>query len=238
MTRVLTVLTEVLRDPRAVVERSADPAQLRELIPTLLGITLAGAALFGVVVGSYRGGLQIPFAALKMPLLIWIPVMLTLPVTHALWRAGEVEVSWQHTTMAGLVAMARTSVLAAATGPVLWLLYSLHPGYHLSVLILAGTLVVIGLPGLSVLASTMPTGGKRRGLAMLGSLLVLGLCTMQTGWLLRPFIARPTAEVTLLRPIEDDIFSSLGASTGAAVGVYDQDWSRGSQGILRQRGQR
>lgn len=235
MLEVFSLVARVLRDPLEVVDSASDPVALRSVAPRLLAIAAAGAAVFGAVAGSYRGGEQVVFAAVKMPFLLWIPVALTLPVVRALWASCEVEVPWTRVAVAGLVAMARTAVLAAALGPVLWLLYSVRPDYHLSVLLLAGTLAVVGLPGLSVLARAMPSGGRRRGLAMAGSLFVLGLCTMQTGWLLRPFVARPTAEVAFLRPIEEDVFSSLGATTRSAVGDYSSDWEPESRGLLRSR---
>lgn len=235
MIEVFSLVARVLRDPLDVVDSTADKASLAANAPRLLAIAAAGAAVFGAVAGSYRGGEQVVFAAVKMPFLLWIPVALTLPVVRALWASCEVEVPWSRVAVAGLVAMARTAVLAAALGPVLWLLYSLQPDYHLSVLLLAGTLAAVGLPGLSVLARAMPAGGRRRGLAMAGSLFVLGLCTMQTGWLLRPFVARPAGEVAFLRPIEEDVFSSLGATTRSAVGDYSSDWEPESRGLLRSR---
>lgn len=236
MAAFFQLLAGVLRDPVGVVEQTDDPEVLARRIPHLLAMAAGGAALFGIVVGSYRGGLQVPYAALKMPLLLWIPVMLTLPATRALWAASGQEVSWRRTSVAGLVAMARMGVLAAAAGPALWLIYSVQPDYHLSVLLLAASLVVVGLPGLTVLMRALPGRGLRTVLAGAASLFVLGICTAQTGWLLRPFIARPTAEVALFRPIEEDIFSSLSQTSRSAVGVYD-GWDVESRGILRQQEQ-
>lgn len=237
MSEIFGLVARVLRDPLEVVESTSDRAALARTLPGLLAIAAGGAAVFGLVAGSYRGGEQLAFAAVKMPFLLWIPVALTLPVVRALWAACEVEVPWTRVAVAGLVAMARTAVLAAALGPALWLVYSLRPDYHFSVLLLAASLVLVGLPGLSVLARAMPVGGRRRGLAMAGSLLVLGLTTAQTGWVLRPFVARPTAEVTFLRPIEEDVFSGLGATTRSATGDY-RGWEAESKGLLRQRGDR
>ncbi|MCA9567063.1 MAG: hypothetical protein KC656_04435 [Myxococcales bacterium] len=226
----------VLRDPIGVVEAHQDAESLREVVVPLLGIAAVGCGIFGVVVGGYRGGLQVPFAALKMPALLWIPVILTLPACRAFFAAAEIEVSWNRMTIAGLVAMARTAVLAAAIGPVVWLVYSLQPSYHLAVLLLAATLGLVGLPGLSVLARSMPTGGRNRWMAALASVVVLAICTAQTGWVLRPFVARPAAEVTFLRPLEEDVFSSLGATTRSATGDYSKDWQPERKGMFGGRG--
>lgn len=233
MSQLFLLVSQVLRDPVGVVERSESSESLAQNAPPLLGIAVVGALLFGAVVGSSRGDIQVAYAAIKMPLLLWIPVMLALPACHALWRACELDVAWNRVVASGLVAMARTAILAAAAGPVLWLFYSVSPGYHISVLALAAALVAVGLPGMTVVAGAMPAGGRRRALAKLGSLLVLGLCVAQTGWLLRPFVSRPAGDVTFLRPIEEDIFSSLAATSRSAVGDYSSDWQPERKGMTR-----
>lgn len=235
MIEVFQLVARVNRDPISIVDESAEPDALARLAPKLLAIAVVGAGIFGAVVGSQRGGIQVAYAAVKMPALLWIPVVLALPAARGLWAACELDVPWARVAMAGLVAMARTAVLAAAMGPVLWLFYSLNPGYHVSVLALAAALALVGLPGLGVVARAMPAGGRRRGLAMAGSLLVLGLCTMQTGWLLRPFVSRPAGEVAFLRAVEEDVFSSLAATSHSAVGDYSQDWKPETRGMLRSR---
>jgi hypothetical protein len=233
MSSVFTLVSQVLRDPVAVVDRNGTPDALARSAPALLGIAVVCAAIFGAVVGSSRGSLQVAYAAIKMPLLLWIPVMLALPASYALWRACELDVAWNRVVASGLVAMARTAILAAAAGPVLWLFYSVQPGYHVSVLALAAALVAVGLPGMTVVAHAMPAGGRRRGLAKLGSLVVLGLCVAQTGWVLRPFVSRPAGEVAFLRPIEEDIFSSLSATSRSATGDYSKDWEPERKGMTR-----
>lgn len=235
MSGVFKLAASVLRDPAALVQHLEDPEHLREAIVPLLGIAAVGAGIFGVVVGGYRGGLQVPYAAVKMPALLWVPVALTLPACRAFFAAAEIEVSWNRMAAAGLVAMARTAVLAAAAGPAIWLVYSLQPSYHFAVLFLALSLGLVGLPGLSVLARSMPKGGRNRWMAVLASVFVLAISTAQTGWLLRPFIARPAGEVTFLRAVEEDVFSSLGATGRSATGDYSQDWSPKRRGLFRER---
>ena len=182
---LLSLITQVLRDPAAVV-RTATPADLAWLAPRLLLLSGVGAALLGGVVGGYRGGPQVLYAALKLPLLLWIPPLVALPAVHALWRACEVDVSYRRLALAVLTGMARAGVLASAAAPVLWLPYSVELDYHLSVVLLAGMLVLVGLPGLTAIAAAIPAGGVRRWMAGGASMVLLGLLFAQTGWLLRP----------------------------------------------------
>ncbi len=236
MTRpsLLTLTSQVLRDPIAVVDAHDEPADLGWLAPRLLGISGAGAALFGAVVGSYRGGEQVLYAALKLPLLLWVPPLLALPAIHAAWRACEVDVPYRRLALAALAGMARAGVLASALAPVLWLPYSVEADYHASVLLFAAMVVLAGLPGLAAIARAIPRGGHRRWIAAGGSLLLVGLLLAQTGWLLRPFVARPTTAVALFRPVEGDILSSLGHTAASSVGVYG-DWEAGRDGLLSPR---
>ncbi|MCB9745540.1 MAG: hypothetical protein H6740_23375 [Alphaproteobacteria bacterium] len=219
---LLTLTVRALREPLALAEEAAE--DLSAAAPGLLAITAGGAALLGAVLGSYRGGLQLAFAALKAPALFLIPVLVTLPAMRALFAGVGLELPWRRVAAAGLVGMARSATLAAAAGPLLWLFYSMQPDYHLSVMTMAGALALVGLPGLRVMAGALPSGGRGRRLALVASLGLLGLVTMQTGWLLRPFIARPTAEVSLLRVVEGDVFSAMSATSRSARGDYDEDW--------------
>lgn len=227
---LLALTTQVLRDPAAVVADST-PADLGWLAPRLLALSGFGAALLGAVVGGYRGGPQILYAAMKLPLFLWIPPLVALPAVHALWRACEVDVSYRRLALAVLTGMARAGILASAAAPVLWLPYSVELDYHLSVVLLAGMLALIGLPGLSAIAAAIPAGGVRRWMAASASLMLLGLLFAQTGWLLRPFVARPTTAVALFRPVESDVFSALSTAAVSSLGIYGT-WEADRDGLL------
>lgn len=235
---LLTIATGLLRDPVALIDGPDDRETLGRLAPALLIITALGAAIFGVVVGSYRGGLQIVYAAIKMPALMLLPVVVSLTAVRALLRAGDVPVTYSRVALASLTGTARTAILAAALGPVVWLYYSITPDYHTSVLVMVAALGLAGLPGMATVAKAVAVSGGKAGatrrlrvLSAAGILLVMGLTGAQSGWLLRPFVARPTAEVAFLRPIEEDVFSSLMATSRSARGDY-RGWEAEAEGLL------
>jgi len=217
---LVTLAAEVLRSPVALIDRIEKDGTLAEEAPRLLALLVLGALVFGGVAGGYRGGLQVPFAAVKLPILLLVPTVLVLPAVQGLWGLCDVEVSYRRLTLAALTGGARMALLAAAAGPVLWLAFGVL-GYHSSVLFFALLLAICGLPGLLVVARTVPSGGRARFVALAGSLALLGLSTMQTGWMLRPFLLRPQAEsAVFLRPVEDDVFSALGLTTASSQGYY------------------
>lgn len=235
---LLALTARLLRDPRSIVEQSEDADAYARLVPQLLLLTGFGAAIFGATVGSYRGGIQIAYAALKAPFLLGIPMLVILPAVRALWSDDDAEAPSARVALTGLVATARMGLMAAATSPVLWLLYSVQIDYHLAILLLATSLVVAALPGLWVFHSAFPSAGRSRVLALLGTVGLFGLVSAQTGWILRPFVARPTAQIALLRAVEADVFDALDTSAASATGRYGE-WEvepSGALGELQQRG--
>lgn len=231
----LALVGVLLREPALLLGEAQDDDQLRDrlalLAPRLLGITVVGAAIFGLVLGSYRGDLQYAYAAIKTPMLLLIPILIGLPAIRAFHDACEVSISWSRLALASLIAVARTAVLAAATGPILWLYLSMHPDYHRAILAMAGCLCLVGCPGLLTLLDSLPRGGRHRPLASFASIAVLGILLAQSGWLLRPFVVRPRAEISFLRSVEADVFSSLKSTGSSARGRY-RGWEAEGAGLL------
>lgn len=217
----------LLRDPHAIVAHADDPQRFAAAVPRVLGIALGAAALFGAVVGSYRGGVQVGYAALKLPALLLVPLVVALPAVAALYRLGGAPIPAARLSLSGLVAVARTALIAVAMAPAVWLAYDSGLGYHAATVLLTAVLALAGLAGLPTVVAGLGPRSVQTRLAALGSVIVLALVTAQTGWVLRPFVARPRAEVTLLRPIEGDIFGSLLRAPLAAADVYlDYDPTR------------
>ncbi len=227
---MLTLSVRVLRDPSTLVTEADDAFATKA--PMLLGMAAAGAGLFGVAVGSYHDTLQAAYAAMKLPILLILPPLLTLPVLHAVATACDAQVGYRRLALACLAGMARTGIIAAASAPMLWLPYSLGISYHLAVLLFAGSLALCGLPGLAVIARAIPASGHFRFLAGAGIVAILGLTMAQTGWLLRPFVLRASAPAALFRPVESD-FASAVTATGVNAAGFTMDWEPTVGGMAR-----
>lgn len=215
---LLALTVRVLRSPESLIE--GDRVPLATVVPGLLALVAIAGGLFGIVVGSYRGGIQHLYAAIKLPVVLLLPLLVALPAILALYRAAGVALRYERLAFAAIVGVTRASLLAAAMGPALWLLYSVRLDYHRAVMSLVAALVVAGVVGLVTVARLLPGGGRLRGCAHLASLVLAGLVFAQGGWLLRPFLVRPRAEITFVRPIEADVFSSVDAAWSSANGDY------------------
>lgn len=239
--------TLLLRNPHDLVDVVDDPDHFSVAVTRLVATAAIGVALFGAAVGAYRGGIQVAFAAVKLPLLLGLPLIAGLPLVHAM---GGGALSWRRLVAASLVGSARSALVLAALAPILWLGFTWtlpdHHGaehhvlaYHDAVLLFVGMLGIGGLPLLAGIARALPARGASRLAWMSASTLSLGVLLMQSGWLLRPFVVRPTAEIALLRPIEEDVFSALWWTSSSALGIYDSDgWDAEASGMGRWGGTR
>jgi hypothetical protein len=223
----LHTATLVLRRPSALF--TDDPGELAERTPSLLVVLALGAGTFGAVVGSQRSVLQALYAGTKVPMLVVGTLIVALPAVAALYRAAGSPLSRPRVASGLLVAGARLGVVAGAIAPWLWLALSLGIPYHLAVLTVVGALGLATLPALGVVRQILGEG-PRFPLATFGSAVALLCAGAQTGWLLRPFVSRPTQEVAFIRPIESNALEAASVTGLSAVGVYG-GWSPRREGL-------
>lgn len=217
MIALLNLALNTLRDPRGVVDEHETAADLGRLAGPCLAVAGVGLAVLGAVAGSMRGDLQVAFAALKLPVLFLLPLLVALPAVHAILGACGVRVSWTRLGAAGLVAMARSGVIAIGVSPILWLLLSFGPSYRLAVLLFCATVALVGLPGPVTIARIVPGKGLMRWAAALATGAVITVAMAQSGWMLRPFVSAPDQELVFLRPVEDDVVHGLSTTTQRLV---------------------
>lgn len=187
----------LLRHPDLAARACFTGAGRAALVRHAMIALVVGGAIFGGVVGTFRGDQQVLFAALKLPLVLIGALVVTAP---ALWALGATEDRpWPLRAASSLVLVAagRAALVLAALAPLLWLAIDLYAGYHLSAVLAAATLALAGLAGLLVVARGL--AGMARGALILSSLVFLvGLA--QFGWVLRPWLVRPgNDDIVLVR---------------------------------------
>ncbi|AKT41558.1 hypothetical protein [Chondromyces crocatus] len=218
----LAILSRLLRDPTGVAQSCRSDRDLGPLATTsLLAITL-GAMAFGGVIGSFRGGIQIGYAALKIPLTLLVSLALCAPGFHALAAVMGRTFPMRAVISLSLAAAARAALVLLACAPVLWLLFDLGLHYHDAAMASA---MAYGLAGLASLGVLLRGLGKERGRALTAFAFIALFFAVsgQTSWILRPYLVRPRTETPpFLRAREGSFGDALWTSSRSARGIYQR----------------
>lgn len=193
-----TAIDRILRKPRALASDCVDERLEPSVIATAIATIVGGAALFGGVLGALRGGRQIAYAAMKMPLAMLVTLIVAIPAFHALSAVFGRPRTLRVAVSLALTAAARTSLVLVAATPSLWLFVDL--GAETASVKLAATLAyaLAGLAGLVVLLAGIGRGpGGARTALTFG--VVFLLAGAQSAYALRPYlIGRGGRAVTFL----------------------------------------
>lgn len=215
------VLARLLRSPGDVARACRDDdSDVRSIASFSLAATILGAAAFGGVVGSFRGGQQIIFGAAKVPIAVLATLCLAAPALHAI--AAVLGRPWPLRSIIALslAAAGRSSLVLLAFAPALWLVYDLGMGYHSAALCASLAYAIAGFAALSVLVRGLGEGPGRITTA-LGFIAVFFMVGGQTAWILRPYLVRPrTTSIPFLRDREGSFVESVVMSLASANGRY------------------
>jgi hypothetical protein len=215
------IVHALLRDPKDVATRCERPEGLRELAVTSLACICLGAAAFGAVVGSFRGGAQIAFSTVKLPLALLATLVVSVPAFHALTVGFGGKSKFSTVAALTLSASARAALFLLACAPVLWLAVDLGFGYHQSVLVASAMYFASGLAALGVIVRGVGGSVRAWATALVCAFVFFGVLG-QTAWMLRPFFGRPSQEhVPFLRAREGTFADAISKTSRSARGVYD-----------------
>ncbi len=224
----MSALELLLRDPAEAAQRAVDGRSLRPLVATSIAAIAAGGAAFGGVVGSFRGGEQIAFAALKLPLAGIAALAIGVPAFHAIGAALGRRWSFRGVIALSLASAARGSLVLFAIAPALWLAIDRGLGYHATAIAATVAFLLAGAASLGVLLRGIGPGRGQLGSALAIAVVFLAI-SGQTSWILRPWLVRPRSEdVPFLREREGSVADAIVTSARSAVGVYDDAPTRGA----------
>ena len=224
MSELGQVLDQLLRDRRALIERLDDGLDLASLARSLVIIATISAALFGAAIGGYRGGVQIAYAAIKLPAVMLLTCAVCAPSWTALRRAFGIRASLARDLVTTLLGLAMSSLVLVGLAPLLLVGVVLEVSYHSMALALLACGGLAGVAGIAVLWSARPPAAvtTRAPLAIFLSLLVL--VGAQMSWTMRPYLVRPRTEgVPFVRAVEGDVIGAALASWQSARGIYDEE---------------
>lgn len=217
------VVVQLLRAPGEVAEACREGTDTKVIGATSLGAIVVGAVAFGAAIGSFRGGIQILYAATKVPLAVLLTLAVAVPAFHAL--AAGFGRPWPLSSVVSLslAAAGRSALVLLAFSPALWLAYDLGLGYHAAAVAAAWAYALAGLAALGVLVRGLGAGPGRIATAV-GFVAVFFAVGGQASWILRPYLLRPrTPHVPFVRGREGGFADSVVRSSRSAAGIYDRE---------------
>lgn len=225
MNKSWTYVENLLRDRPALygaVDRDEDS---QNIMRAMLLTILVGSAVFGAAIGSYRGGVQTFYAALKFPIVLLATAAICAPVLTTLEMALGHPARPRRDLVLVATAMATGAMWLVTLAPLIVLAVVFEVDYHRFILLLAGSFALAGGAALSMLK-----GGLRKlmGGATLGRsltlLTVFALVGMQMAWTLRPYLVRPRAQVVpFVRSLDGSLVDALVNSIRSAGGKFARD---------------
>jgi hypothetical protein len=219
------VVDSLLTEPQAMVSwaQGADAASQARLVRVLLLTILGGTAAFGAAVGFYRGGTQMLFAGIKLPLVVLLTAAVTTPALTALGLALGRPAGLRADLITVLAALGRGTLVLAALAPLMLVATCVHLGYHAAVLLLVMCCALAGAAGLPLLGRALWGEQKGRVFLIAAMLVVVSLAGTHTAWLFRPYLVRPrTASVPFVRAVDGSFGDAVERSQRSARGIYEE----------------
>ncbi len=216
------IFDELLRDRGSLFKRIDSSAGLTELARALIIITAASAAVFGASIGAYRGGVQVVYAAIKVPLVLLLTAAICAPAWTALRAALGGEASLRVDLVRVLGGLATVGLVLSALAPLLLVGIAFGASYHSMTLLVFGCAAFAGLAGVAILVVSRRSRALWVPLTVFLSL--FSIVGAQMSWTLRPYLVRPrTPEVPFVRSVEGGFIESASSSYDSARGHFKRD---------------
>ncbi len=222
------VLMQLLRDRTTFLEEIEQKKYIDKKIVSLLISSSIFLALYGAIIGSTHGGLQIISSAFKLPALYLLTLLICLPTLYFMDIVlGSQRTFGQYVSLL-LASMAMISVMLFGFAPVT-LFFRLSIDDYWFFLLL--NIVVLGFTGVvgvrffykSMLALVAKENedniSPNRHKLIKAWLFLYGFVGSQLGWTLRPFVGSPDEPFALFREIESNFYIQVVKIIGKVLGI-------------------
>lgn len=220
MTQLTTLLDELLRRPASIAQAAKSGLPPRGVFLAALIAILLGAGTFGAALASSRGGIQLLYSTVKLPVVSLVTLMVVTPALAAVTTALRRPLTLAGASVLMLAAAGRAALVLLALAPVVWLAFDSGVAYHRGILVACACYGLAGLEALRMLRLAL--GKDLRSFAIISFVgLVLLPAGGQTAWLLRPYVGRPSqSEVPFLRGRESSFNESVHQSIFSSAEIY------------------
>ncbi len=221
-------IDQLLRDRDAILARIISGKDLAATMKVMVATIAVCMAIVGAALGSYRGGVQIGYAAIKLPLVLLATAALSAPALTAIGAAAGRRVRLTADLVLVVTALAFGALLLTACTPLFLLCIAMKREYHDMILVTVALFSLAGIASLRMIiqgvrmeANVSPHGSTS---AVLGLCIVFALVGGQMSWALRPYLVRPRApEVVFVRDVEGSLFDAITTTIDSARGHFERD---------------
>jgi hypothetical protein len=221
-------------EPVGLAEWLRQPLTRDSLLALIVAI-IGGCALYGFGLGLWRAPLQGVFVAIKMPLLIFLTLLVNGLINGMLGQLLGSGMSFRQTVVACLMSFSTFSLIVGSFSPLIiaWVLDAPPPGTDEGTawyrIFLLGNTAVIAFAGIVANHKLLRLiqafsgdvlAGWRTLIAWLAGNLFVGA---QLSYILRPFFGNPELPVQFLRPnpLEGNFYEAVWSMTRASLGGID-----------------
>ena len=221
------ILMQFLRDRSQFIEEVNEEIRLDNKIISLLVSSSIFFAIYGGIMGSFNGWLQMLVSAIKLPALYLLTMIICLPTLYFFDVISGSKRNFKQYLALLLAAIAIISVMLFGFAPVtLFFRLSLND-YAFFILLNVAILGVTGIIGINFFYQTMISfvnqGDiqqlKQRNLVIKYWLFLYAFVGSQLGWTLRPFFGSPGQPFALFRQLESNFYAEIIKLIGSLLGI-------------------
>lgn len=222
------VVMQLLRDRSGFLTEIENNKYLDRKIVSLLVSSSLFLALYGAIVGSTHGSLQIISSAFKLPALYLLTLIICLPTLYFMDVVlGSQKTFGQYITLL-LASVAMMSVMLFGFAPVTLFFRLSIDDYWFFLLLNIIVLGFTGVVGIRFFYKSMMSLIDQEQLGKASSnryklikawLFLYGFVGSQLGWTLRPFVGTPDQPFALFREIESNFYVQVVYIIGKVLGL-------------------
>ncbi|MBD1943314.1 actin-binding WH2 domain-containing protein [Coleofasciculus sp. FACHB-712] len=219
------ILMHFLRDRQKFLEEISKGIRLENKIVSLLISSSAFFALYGAIIGSFSGGLQMVASAIKLPALYLITLAICLPTLYFFDVITGSKRSFGQYLALLLASMSIIGVMLFSFAPIILFFRLSINDYRFFQLLNVLVFTITGLIGINGFYRGMifineqdSDNPKKRTVMIRGWLVLYGFVGSQLGWTLRPFFGTPDKPFELFRNIESNFYFHIWHVISSALG--------------------
>ena len=221
-----TVLMQLLRDRSLFLREIEECKQIDKKIISLLVCSSLFFAIYGIIIGSMQGWLQMLSSGFKLPALYLLTLLICLPTLYLFDVIfGSKRIFTQYLALL-LASMSMISVMLFGFAPVTLFFRLSMNDHNFFRLLNVGVFALTGIIGIKFFHKAMISlinpeseSLQNRHKLIKAWLILYGFVGSQLGWTLRPFFGTPGQPFALFREIESNFYIEVLKIIGNVLGM-------------------